>query len=368
MQLELLAFIENNPDWETILSEPPYCIKTKRDDGFVLLKYDQTRSDFTLSLVRECRGLILDEADHYLPVCVPFFKFGNFGESYIPEIDWATANVQEKLDGSLIKLWYDHGKWRVSSNGEIDARNAHINSALLTGAPKTDLYALFAEAWRKTGVDMESLDTDYTYMFELTSPHNRVVVRYWETTIRHIGTRNNRTMSECEKDIGIPKPRFFHLTTLNECIESANQLGYDEEGYVIVDSSYNRIKVKSPIYIALNHLSQGTTTHGHILDIIKTNEQEEFLIYFPEYRAVFDDVLQRIADFVAGQETALAEIQSNTYATRKDLAAVVTKFACPGCLFSVIDGKAAGVRDWLFASPTGKALEYIGLLPENRTG
>ncbi|MDR1158299.1 MAG: hypothetical protein LBK75_08390 [Oscillospiraceae bacterium] len=72
-------------------------VKTKRDGGFVLLRYDQIRSDFMQPLVRECRGVILDESDEYRPVCVPFFKFGNYGESYVPDIDWSSAVVQEEF-------------------------------------------------------------------------------------------------------------------------------------------------------------------------------------------------------------------------------------------------------------------------------
>ncbi|MDR3119789.1 MAG: hypothetical protein LBU58_00370 [Clostridiales bacterium] len=337
-------------------------MKAKREDGFVLLKYDQIHSDFTLPVVRECRGIILDETDHYRPVCVPFFKFGNFGESYIPEIDWATARVQEKIDGSLVKLWYGRSRWRISSNGEIDARNAHIHSALLTHGRRTDLHSLFMEAWAKTGLSTGSLNTDYTYLFELTSPHNRVVIRYEDVSIRHLGTRDNRTLRECETDIGVSKPRLFTLKTLNDCIESAKALGDSGEGYVVVDRFYNRIKVKSPRYVALNHLVQGVATHGHIVEIIQKNEQAEFLTYFPEYQEVFDEILRRIHGFSERQDTALAELQTAKFDSRKALAAAVMKTECPACLFALIDGKAVNALNWLLSRSAAKVLEYIGLV------
>ena len=71
MQLEIITFIHVNPDWEEKLSGAPYFVKVKRYDGFVLLRYDQIRSELTIPLVRECRGIILDETVGYLPVCVP---------------------------------------------------------------------------------------------------------------------------------------------------------------------------------------------------------------------------------------------------------------------------------------------------------
>ena len=339
MNLEINIFIRNNPDWDDKLAGPPYFVKTKHDGGFVLLKYDQIRSDMTLSLVRECRGIILDSDDDFRPVCVPFFKFGNFGESYVPEIDWKTARVQEKIDGSIMKLWHYKGEWHISSNSEINACNAYINSALLTNSPISNLYNLFMEAWDKTGVSMENLDKGCTYMFELTSPHNRVVVKYDEVSIRHIGTRNNQTLLESEIDIGIPKPKTFPLKSLNECIESAKQLGYDDEGYVIVDKHFNRIKVKSPLYVALNHLVQGVTTQENIVDIIKKNEQGEFLTYFPEFEKVFNDILHRIEAFSARQDLALSGLMAMSFDSRKALAEAVTKTDCPACLFALFDKK-----------------------------
>ena len=361
MQLEICLFINKHPNWEAKLSEPPYCVKTKREMNFILLKYNQIQSDMSISLVRECRGIILDEAEGYRPLCVPFFKFGNYGEAYVPKIDWSTARVQEKLDGSLIKLWFYKDKWHVSSNGEIDASNAHISSALLPSANTTDLFTLFSKAWEETGVDINSLNRNYIYMFELTSPHNRVVVRYNHTAIHHIGTREINTLKECDLDIGIQKPQEFSIRTLYECIDSAKQLGYDHEGYVVVDSSFNRVKVKSPLYVALNHISQGVTTHGNVLEMIRKNEQDEFLSYFPEFGEVFIDIQNRIDSFVDEQTASLQDIQCIEYHSRKELAEVVTKTLYPACLFSLIDGKFTNAREWLLSRPTAKALEYIGL-------
>ena len=360
LRLEISAFIDENRDWEQKLTDSPYFVRTKRGGGFILLKYDQNKSDFSLPLVRECRGLILDETDDYRPVCVPFFKFGNFGERYIPKIDWASARAQEKMDGSLIKLWYYKGTWNVSSNSEIDARNAHLHSALFTRAARTDLYSLFMESWSKTGLSMDSLDKAFTYMFELTSPHNRVVVRYGETSIWHIGTRDNRTLLECDPDIGVAKPRSFQFNTLDACIESATQLGDNDEGYVVVDRNFNRIKVKSPRYVALNHMSQGVTTRSNVVAIIQKNEQAEFLTYFPEFQAVFDDILYRIDAFSEQQSATLTEIKSSSYGSRKDLAAAVVKTECPACIFTLIDGKATTPRDWLLSLPTASVLRAIG--------
>ena len=56
---------------------------------------------------------------------------------------------------------------------------------------------------------------------------------------------------------------------------------WSEEGYVVVDKDFNRIKIKNPSYVAVHHLKSKTAEHN-ILTIVKSNEIEEFAATFPE--------------------------------------------------------------------------------------
>ena len=198
--LKLSEFIKDNTDWEERLSNAPYHIKTKRADGLIMFSYG-IEADFRIDVVRECRGIILDETDNYNPVCVPFFKFGNYGEPYADDIDWNTARVQEKIDGSLIKVWNYKGEWRISTNNTINAETAKTNN-------NDDTFLnVFNRAWSQTGKQFSELNPDYTYMFELVSPQTRVVIPYGEAKIFHTGTRNIKTLQELHSDIGIEKPQ-----------------------------------------------------------------------------------------------------------------------------------------------------------------
>lgn len=57
-------------------------------------------------------------------VCYPFSKFFNAGEHHAANLEWPTAVFTEKLDGSLIKLYFleADGQWVVATNNTIDAR------------------------------------------------------------------------------------------------------------------------------------------------------------------------------------------------------------------------------------------------------
>ena len=81
-------FCAAHDNWEELLVEAPYYIKVKRDDGYVMFSYNQLCSDFNNPMVREARGIIFKEGEWRHPVCWAFNKFGNYGESYAPELDW----------------------------------------------------------------------------------------------------------------------------------------------------------------------------------------------------------------------------------------------------------------------------------------
>src|SRR5438045_764436 len=104
--------------------EQRYAVAHKRHLRYphlVLLKYSQIDSPMGERIVQECRGCILDESKNWECVSRGFDKFFNYGEVHAAAIDWGTAVVQEKVDGSLIMLyWYDEA-WQVATSGTPDA-------------------------------------------------------------------------------------------------------------------------------------------------------------------------------------------------------------------------------------------------------
>ena len=113
----VVEFIRDNPlDWRKKLSSEPYhiTIKNKEGENLYIFNYNMIKSDFTNPVVCQSRGLILrvttstEHSEIDVRVCCwPFDKFFNIGETQAAVVDWATAKIQEKIDGSIIKLWYD---------------------------------------------------------------------------------------------------------------------------------------------------------------------------------------------------------------------------------------------------------------------
>ena len=308
--LKVQEFIKANSDWECLLSSDPFNISISHDTvhgrNLVMFKYSQLNSDLSLPIVQECRGLILD-ADTFEVVSYPFNKFFNYGESHAADIDWSTAWVSQKLDGSIIKVVNLGGDdFLISTNGMIDAFKCSVSDSV--GCPYASFGELFMDGMKFYGLTREDFPRlfapGFTYMFELTSPWNQVVVQWNETKAWLIGIRNNKTLEEMRFSDSVlaetfDTPRIYPIRSIDECVDAAKVLPEDEEGYVVCDSGFRRIKVKSPRYIQLHYMAGNQTwSAGRVLEILRSNEVSEYVAYFPKFKAAFDVVKAKYDAYV----------------------------------------------------------------------
>lgn len=348
--LKILEFIKNNLDWRDKLTNEPYSLKidekTINGVDYILFKYDQINSDFNNDIVKECRGIIFRKND-WKVVCFPFKKFFNYGEFYADSIDFSTAKVQEKVDGSIIKLWNDNNNWIISTNGKIDASDA-------TNQIGKTFKNLFIESLKNHldndekkyndffNLINESLKNgkNYTYMFEMVHPFNKIVIPYSKPDVRHIGTRDNDTYEELNINIGIEKPKEYIFNSFDDVLNMSKSLPYDEEGYVVVDANWNRVKVKSPAYLAVHHLkNNGIISAKRVIEIVLKNEQSEVLALFPEYTEYFNNIIDIFNEFKLNIINEINRIKNMKFYTKKDFAMVVTKIKLSDFFFKVYDGK-----------------------------
>lgn len=324
--------------------------------NLVFLKYSQIDSPMGETITQECRGLILDEAADWKVVSYPFRKFFNHGEGHAAPIDWGSARVLEKLDGSLMTLyWYD-GKWQVASNGTPDA-----------GGPVYGHKGTFADLFWET---FKSLFyqlpnplrwAGHSFMFELMTPWNRVVVPHREPKLVCLGGRNCWTLEEIRHDLLCGRfdwhvVRSHPLGSFADCMAAAAALNpMESEGYVVCDGNFNRVKVKSPQYVAIAHLKDGFGPR-RMIEIVRTNEGAEFIVHFPEYATVFNDVRSQfcaLCDEVEAEYLRLKGIP-----VQKDFAGEAVKTRCSSALFSLRGGKVATAREF-FAKGTVQTLERL---------
>lgn len=286
--LAIQKFIKENSNWEKLLSNPPYSLNIKRKDSRIIFKYSQINSDSSLEIVKEARGLILED-NTWKVIAFPFKRFFNYGESNAATIDWNSARVSSKEDGSLIKVYFYNG-WKVGTSGTIDAEDAELKAG-----GYRNFRTLFDVAAKNSNFSFDRLDPHYTYCFELCSPFNQIVCPQMETKLYHIMTRDNRTLQEVEIDIGVEKPKEWDLKSLSDCIDTIKTFDFKQEGFVVRDKSYNRIKIKSEDYLRAHVMgNNGQLSPERIIGLIRQNEISEFISYFPSYKEIFKDIQNKI--------------------------------------------------------------------------
>lgn len=346
-ELKLLKFIKEHNNWEELLTKDPYNLKISRDNGYIMFKYNQLSSDFSIPEVKEARGIIFRESD-WKCVCHAFDKFMNAEEpnSDLDKIDWNTASVQEKIDGSLIKVWYDNG-WNISTNGVIDAFKAPLECE----DKNLDSYGkLFIECLHKMGIDEHeffgSLCDLGTYIFEMVSPYNRVVIDYNEFKLYLLGIRDNLSGQEFFVDRinmhgvdGVletlwdmfPTPKRYKLTSYEDVVKAANELNPNNdilnEGFVVCDDNFNRVKVKSFVYVKAHRLGNGGVVSDlKLIDLVLQGEEDEFLAYVPSCTERVNKIKTNMLLFRLKIKFIIKELKPETYNSRKEYAEVVKTY------------------------------------------
>jgi len=344
---------------ETLESlESSRSIHSKRHSQYpelVQLKYNQIESPMGDEMVQECRGLILDESHDYQVVAWPFKKFFNYGEGHAPSIDWEGAGVQEKLDGSLIILYWYKDAWNVATSGTPDALG-EVNGCDFT------FEDLFWRVFKEKGYTVpDECYRPLTFMFELMTPFNRVVVRHPKNELKLIGLRNRNYGQEFfpTPEYGYDRVKMFDLSSMDDVLGTFKSMDpLNQEGYVVVSKTFDRVKVKHPGYVALHHMIDNMTPKG-ILTIIMSGEYDEVLNAFPEWRGEFDRIqagYNRVRWDLEERYNTFKGIQS-----QKDFAFAVKDTPGSGVLFGLRSGKIKTVLEGLSQMPVKNVLDLIRL-------
>ena len=362
--VNLLDFVNEHQDWKDILKAAPFHISIREDGEYVLLKYSQYDTDMSYLIAQQCRGCIIRQngSGQYIYVCRPFDKFFNYGEEYAAEIDWQTARVTEKVDGSIIKFWHDNGAWRLSTNGIINAFEAPAGEKEITFG---DIFE------RALGVNIETLgyelDKSRTYMFELTSPETQVVIPYLDG-VYYLASRVTETGEELFDtpsfitQAKIKYPKRYYISNLDDIIAAAALMSKDEEGFVVNDAAGRRIKVKSPEYLIAAHMQiNGAVTNKRIFKMIKNDRLDDFLAYAPDKKDKAEEVLKAIDDFCCAADAEWEEVNGKNIIDQKEFANEVKGSKIRSYLFSKRMNPELTAREWLLKIAIKSAMELTGL-------
>lgn len=299
----------------------------------VILNYDQIESQKTDPIVRECRGLVLNVDNFSLVApCIPrFFNWGEVAHE-LELFNWNNFCTQEKVDGSLVTIFYFNEKWYAKTRGSwakdtFPGLNMTWNQAFLSTLEVSSLEEL-------------KLDPEVTYICEFCSLYNKVV-REYKTPCMYLLTafRGNKELHweeipEHDKFLRPTLYSFSSVEEIKEFIEKTSVLDATYEGVVIRDNNNRRHKLKSATYVSL-HQMKGNNNLFHpkyLLPFILNGETSEVILYFNEVESKVREIEEKILTW----EKTLLDTWENAKGieSQKDFAQAVSRVEFSGILFT----------------------------------
>jgi RNA ligase len=277
-----------------------------RETGLVLFNYGLVATkDFWTPLTRMARGIVFDSSGsrvvaHTIP---KFFNLQEHPETQLSLLLDRPFWVDEKLDGSMGTLFHWQDRWHVATRGSFHSSQAQMGLKFFTEK-----------------IDASQLDPTRSYILEITSPDNQIVVPYREDALYLLASFSadgeEADPSELDKmaaRAGFKRPRLFEGRTLADLVGLARTIPFNEEGFVVRFKDGLRVKIKGEEYCRIHRLITCATPLGIYEFMLAGKPFTEFEHHLPEE---FRSDARQIHGLLEEQlRLVLAEIQTLCEAT-----------------------------------------------------
>lgn len=258
-----------------------YNIKNKINDELGLTLFYTEYDEFNENpFVNQWNGIISDIDGNV--VCRNFPKIKRFTNiNDLPILE--NFKVHTLLDGTLLRLYYYQDEWRYSTNRCIDASKTKYTS-----------YKSFKQLFDESAMlmDYSKLNTEYTYVFMICHPENKIVVQYVYPQLYHIGTidKNDQKVNDIVylNERVVPKPTEYELPNMKAfetLLNKTNKNVIEIAGYIINDS-IQLLEEKYNKAHSLRNNAQNLITRYFELKKETPGQLPEFYKFFPEAKKV----------------------------------------------------------------------------------
>lgn len=281
------------------------------------------------------------------------------------------------VHNSMIQVYWDwtNKEWYAGTTGTAEGEG-EVNNKM-----GTTFNSLFWDTVTKQyALNTCMFDKNHVYVFELTTPYNIVVKPHGESSATLLTVRNRVTLQEVSwknltmiaESLRVPLVKRFDLNAkdVGTLLRAFEGMPWSEEGYVVVDANFNRIKIKNPAYVHAHHL-KGKMGNHHIMGIIKTNEIEEFIATFKERESEIRQLEKSYNDLrdklnKSWVELSLLKPKNITPQEKKRFAMNVFDFVdkndlkqFSGMFFSLNEGKIKTVNEYLINYDDKKLYHFL---------
>ncbi len=274
--------------FQQLEDEHGVCARFSSDGSKASLNYDMILIKNGDQLAEQCRGMVIRPTqfpfhtfgDDWKSAVVgevdilawPMNRFYNHGDVNGAAVDWSDPDlrVYEKLDGTCMIVYWDplqkrwHAATRSVPEADLPIRKDHMEigdmtfSELFFRALRLTREAMEGQAldWEPSDFDqVVHLNKELTYVFELTTPFNRIVVKYDVPRVTLLAARHTASGKELPIESlntlnKVGRPKTWNLRSpaaLEAFVNSADPALL--EGAVVCDSAFRRLKVKNKAWV-----------------------------------------------------------------------------------------------------------------------
>ena len=238
-----------------------------------------------------CRGLIMDAEDNI--ISRPFKKFFNVDQQKggIPTSN--NFKVYEKLDGSLGITYWLNNKPYLATRDSFTSEQAQVGTKMLQS--NSELIA--------------SLNPNYTYLFEIIYPENRIVVNYKGRKelilLGVIETATGQELDIYKLDLPVSKAKIFNGLRDFKAIQDMDN--NTDEGFVILFEDGLRLKYKFERYKQLHKFQSGFSPRS-VWESLKDGQSlDKLLEITPD--EMYDEVKAVVAELESRFLVSMLEVQ-----------------------------------------------------------
>jgi RNA ligase len=221
----------------------------------------------------QTRGLVTDSEGNV--VARPFKKFFNIEQNkHTPTEEF---DVYEKMDGSLGIFFNYKGEWVLATRGSFTSDQSVKGTELLQK------------------YDYNRLNPDYTYLFEIIYPENRIVCTYDFEDLVLLGMIHTQSGYEVNIHSGNDEDiRFKNLLNnlgfnivkkydgISDYTDLKQSIADNKEGFVVRFSNGDRMKIKGEEYLRLHKIMTNLSTIG-VWEVLSTGgKMEDYLKDVPD--------------------------------------------------------------------------------------
>lgn len=330
-----------------------------------VLNYDMIKAKGDYNIENEARALILDQNADI--VSMSFKRFFNAHEHYASKLDWESAIAEFKHDGTLVVVY------EYRNNFYIQTRKKATANVPILGSPNGMTYSqavinVLKEKFKNPFKPFKDQNVNecFCWVFEFVAPFNRIVTPYEKPDLYLLSIFNKNEIKEMDrsytdnfaKEYRFNRPTSIMIDDMDEIIGVFKSIDPLEEGFVVVDKNFNRIKVKNPSYLSVARTvnAGNKVVPRHFAEIVLKGDSKEIISYYPEYREVIeymDSTLQLMIEGMANLWWTNAGVDS-----QKEFALAVKDNPLNHILFMLKKGKIETIDEGLqFIKPETLVLE-----------